>query len=50
MRLKNLISAATIIPKQRQRTKPTKASKLRRLHAKKLHAKTKLLRGKSAWD
>lgn len=43
-RLRQLISAAIKIPKKRKKTKPTLASKERRLTSKKLHGKTKSLR------
>ena len=44
-RLIELIKAATIVPKTRIKTKPTKASKERRLASKRRQAKTKRLRG-----
>ena len=40
-RLAELILAATIVPKARIKTKPTKASKERRLKAKDVRAKVK---------
>jgi ribosome-associated protein len=43
-RLGELLQRAAIIPKKRKKTKPTLASKQRRLATKKLHAKTKALR------
>lgn len=45
-RLQELIGRAAVIPKKRKKTKPTFASKQRRLAKKKLHAKSKSLRGK----
>ena len=46
-RLQALLSRATKIPKKRKKTKPTLASKERRLAGKKLQSKTKALRRKS---
>ena len=43
-RLRELIIRAATPPKKRRKTKPTYASKLRRLTTKKLHAKNKSLR------
>jgi ribosome-associated protein len=43
-RLQELIKRVAITPKKRKKTKPTLASKQRRLSKKKLHSKTKLLR------
>jgi ribosome-associated protein len=43
-RLKTLLKEAATIPKKRKKTKPSFASKQKRLDHKKLHAKTKLLR------
>ncbi len=40
-RLAELIQEACIVPKKRRATKPTRASKERRLQAKKVHAATK---------
>lgn len=45
-RLKDLILLATIVPKKRKKTRPTKASKERRLASKKIHSETKSLRNK----
>lgn len=45
-RLKDLILLATVVPKKRKKTKPTRASKERRLATKKLHSQTKSLRNK----
>jgi ribosome-associated protein len=44
-RLRKMIQFAAIPPKKRKKTKPTMASKERRLTKKKLHSKTKSLRG-----
>ena len=44
-RLIDLVSAASISPKQRKPTAPSKAAKKRRLEAKKTRAATKQLRG-----
>ena len=44
-RLVKLIRKATEKPKPRRRTKPTQASKERRLETKRRHSKTKRLRG-----
>jgi ribosome-associated protein len=44
-RLKTLIAKAAIAPKKRRPTKPTKASKQRRLDSKHQRSKTKKLRG-----
>lgn len=44
-RLQDLIKHAATPPKKRKKTKPTLASKQRRLTKKKLHAKNKALRG-----
>ena len=43
-RLQELLKRAVIVPKKRKKTKPTRASKQRRLTKKKLHAKIKILR------
>ena len=43
-RLAELIREATIVPKPRIKTKPTRASKERRLEGKKAHSSTKRLR------
>lgn len=45
-RLKELIKRAAIPPKKRKKTKPTAASKERRLSNKKLHGAKKVLRGR----
>ncbi|MFI4956606.1 MAG: alternative ribosome rescue aminoacyl-tRNA hydrolase ArfB [Gammaproteobacteria bacterium] len=47
-RLIAILKSATIIPKKRKKTKPTRASTERRLSDKKLHGKTKSLRGKKS--
>jgi ribosome-associated protein len=43
-RLQHLLTVASIPPKKRKKTKPTAASKERRLKRKKLHGQTKSLR------
>jgi ribosome-associated protein len=43
-RLKELLASAAIPPKKRKKTKPSYASKQRRLDTKKIHGKTKSLR------
>jgi ribosome-associated protein len=43
-RLAALIKRAKHVPKKRKKTKPTLASKTRRLDSKKIHSKTKALR------
>jgi ribosome-associated protein len=45
-RLQALIKSATIVPRTRTATKPTKASKMRRLENKKQHGQLKTLRSK----
>ena len=45
-RLRQLIRKALIVPKKRKATKPTKASKERRLDQKKRRSRNKALRGK----
>jgi ribosome-associated protein len=45
-RLQNLIKKATIVPKKRKSTKPTKGSQQRRMDSKTRHGKTKKLRNK----
>jgi ribosome-associated protein len=45
-RLVELLKRAAIIPKKRKKTKPTFASKQKRLAEKKSHGQKKLLRGK----
>lgn len=49
-RLAELIQRALIEPKQRKATKPTRASKERRLAGKVRTQRTKSLRGKVRWD
>lgn len=44
LRLQALLKRAAIVPKKRKKSKPTAASKERRLEKKKLHSKTKKLR------
>lgn len=46
LRLKELISMATVVHKQRKATRPTLASKKRRVDQKKRRAQTKTLRGR----
>jgi len=45
-RLRELVNSATILPKTRTATKPTKASKRRRLESKSQRGQLKVLRGK----
>ena len=49
-RLEALIRRALIEPKIRRKTKPTRASKERRIESKKKRGSTKRGRGKAAWD
>jgi ribosome-associated protein len=49
-RLRELVLAASRVPKQRVPTKPTRASKQRRIDTKKKLAGTKRLRGKPLMD
>lgn len=49
-RLAALVAAATVAPKKRVATKPTRASKERRLGAKRERASVKRQRSASAWD
>jgi len=49
-RLSDLIRAALVPPKPRKKTKPTFASKQRRLEGKSRKQQTKGLRGKVRWD
>lgn len=49
-RLADLIRAALIAPKARKATKPTRASRERRLESKSRQQRTKGLRGKVRWD
>jgi ribosome-associated protein len=49
-RLADLIRTALIPPKQRKATKPTRASRERRLETKNRQQRTKGLRGKVRWD
>jgi ribosome-associated protein len=49
-RLAELIRRALIAPKARRATKPTRASRERRLETKARQQKTKGLRGKVRWD
>ncbi len=50
LRLQELFKQAAIVPKKRQKTKPTYSSTQRRLSHKKLHGKTKSLRGSKLKD
>jgi ribosome-associated protein len=45
-RLRELIAAATVVPRTRRATKPTRASKQRRLDSKARQGRTKALRGR----
>ena len=49
-RLADLVRAALVEPRARKATKPTRASKERRLEGKKRERRTKSLRGKVRWD
>jgi ribosome-associated protein len=49
-RLADLIRAALIEPKLRKKTRPTKASKERRIESKKRRGTTKQGRGARSWD
>ena len=49
-RLTELIRQALVEPRARKATKPTRASKERRLDTKKRERRTKTLRGKVRWD
>lgn len=49
-RLATLVAAATVAPKKRVATKPTKGSKERRLGAKRERAAVKRQRSASAWE
>ena len=49
-RLAELIRAALIEPKIRKKTRPTRASKERRIESKKRRAGTKRSRASSSWD
>ncbi len=49
-RLAQLIRAALIEPKIRKKTRPTRASKERRIESKKRRASTKRQRGRSGWE
>lgn len=49
-RLAELILAATIVPKRRVATRPTRASKERRIDAKKTRSAIKRTRGRGAWS
>ena len=49
-RLADLVRRASIEPKTRHATRPTRASKERRLEHKRVRKKTKNLRGRVTWD
>ena len=49
-RLADLIHRASIEPKTRHATRPTRSSKERRLEHKRVRKKTKNLRGRVSWD
>jgi len=49
-RLTDLVRAALVEPRTRKATKPTRASKERRLDTKKRERRTKSLRGRVRWD
>lgn len=49
-RLAELIRAASVEPKIRKKTRPTRASKERRIESKKRRASTKRQRGRSGWE
>jgi ribosome-associated protein len=49
-RLDAMIKEAQIVPKKRKKSKPTLASKKRRLESKALHSKKKATRGRPAKD
>jgi ribosome-associated protein len=49
-RLADLVRQALVEPKARRATKPTRASKERRLDTKKRERRTKVLRSKVRWD
>jgi len=49
-RLTQMIQAALVEPKIRKKTRPTKASKERRIDSKKRRSSTKSGRGRQGWD
>jgi ribosome-associated protein len=49
-RLCGLIRAALVEPKVRRKTRPTRASKERRIESKKRRGDAKRQRGRTAWD
>ncbi len=49
-RLVELVKAATIVPKKRIKTKPTRASKERRVDGKKKRSTVKKMRQSGSWD
>ncbi len=48
-KLLEYLTKASLVPKKRKKTKPTRASKDNRLQSKKKHADTKKGRGKISW-
>ncbi len=48
-KLLEYLTKASLVPKKRKKTKPTRASKEKRLQSKKKHADTKKGRGKISW-
>lgn len=49
-RLAALILAATLVPKKRIATKPSRSAKERRMEGKRVRANVKVTRGKGNWD
>jgi ribosome-associated protein len=49
-RLRDLVGRALVEPRARKATRPSRASKARRLDAKKRHATSKRLRGRVSWE
>ena len=49
-RLLDLLRRASVAPAKRKKTRPTKASKLRRLESKVSRGRLKRMRGKPSWD
>jgi ribosome-associated protein len=50
MRLADILRAAQVVPKRRVATRPTRASKERRIEAKKSRASVKRNRGRTPWQ
>lgn len=50
MRLQELIQSVAVVQKARRATKPTRASKVRRMDSKNKRGQLKKLRGKTSWD